>query len=188
MNNWRWDNPRASGYQVNHSNPQTTSSEKVQRTGAHFSWYGTNNLRATIEPPSCRQYKLGNLLAVRPLNWDEIIEDDDDDKKCADRAAPSGERSCPANDNDDNNGEGEEERQGGGKGFGKGNGTKDGKGEGKGKGKGEGKAMEKGKGKGKGHSKRKGMIEQTTGGDDISWAVALQLQKDLYRADSDREG
>jgi len=33
MNNWRWDNPRAFGDQVNRSNPQATSSGKVKRTG-----------------------------------------------------------------------------------------------------------------------------------------------------------
>jgi hypothetical protein len=37
MSNWRWDNPCASGYQVNHSNPQTTSSGKNECTRAHFS-------------------------------------------------------------------------------------------------------------------------------------------------------
>jgi len=48
--------------------------------------------------------------------------------------------------------------------------------------KGKGKATEdgkgKGKGKGKGNGKGKGIVEHTRGGDDISRAVALQLQKD----------
>jgi len=79
MNNWRWDNPRAFGDQVDRSNPQTTSSGKVKRTGERFSWYSSDDLRAKIEPPSCRQYKPGDFLAVRPLNWDEIIDEDDDD-------------------------------------------------------------------------------------------------------------
>jgi len=65
-------------------------------------------------------------------------------------------------------------------------GTLDGKGKRKGKAKENGKAMEKGKGKG--NSKGKGIVKQTPGGDDISRAVALQLQKEMYEADSDMEG
>jgi len=79
MNNWRWDNPRAFGDQVDRSTPHTTSSGKVKRTGECFSWYGSNDLRAKIEPPSCQQYKPGDFLAIRHLNWDEIIDEDDDD-------------------------------------------------------------------------------------------------------------
>jgi len=37
MNNWRWDNSHAFGDQVDRSNPQTTSSGKVYRTGERFS-------------------------------------------------------------------------------------------------------------------------------------------------------
>jgi hypothetical protein len=143
MNNWRWDNPRAFGDQVDRSNPQTTSSGKVKRTGERFSWYGSDDLRAKIEPPSCRQYKPGDFLAVRPLNWDEIIDEDDDDENWADPGAPSGGRSRPGDDNDNDDGEGEEDTQGGEKGTGKGKGTKDGKGKGKGKGKGNGKGIVK---------------------------------------------
>ena len=44
------------------------------------------------------------------------------------------------------------------------------------------------KGKGKGNSKGKGIVKHTPGGDDISRAVALQLQKEMYEADSDTEG
>jgi len=33
MNNWRWDNPRAFGDEVDRSNPKTTISEKVKRPG-----------------------------------------------------------------------------------------------------------------------------------------------------------
>jgi hypothetical protein len=73
MNNWRWDNPGAFGDQVDRPNPQSTSSGKVKRTGALFSWYGSEDLVAKIEPPSCRQYKPGDFLPVRPLNLDEII-------------------------------------------------------------------------------------------------------------------
>jgi hypothetical protein len=42
------------GDQVDRSNPQTTSSGKVKRTSERFSWHGSDDLRATIEPPSCR--------------------------------------------------------------------------------------------------------------------------------------
>jgi hypothetical protein len=80
MNNWRWDNPRAFGDQIDRSNPQTTTSGQVKHTGEGFSWYGRDDLTAMIEPPSCRQYKLGNFLAFRPLNWDDIIEKDEDDE------------------------------------------------------------------------------------------------------------
>jgi hypothetical protein len=55
MNNWRWDNPHAFGDQVDPSNQQATSSGKVKRTGECFSWYGSDDLRAKIEPPNCQQ-------------------------------------------------------------------------------------------------------------------------------------
>jgi hypothetical protein len=159
MNNWRWDNPHAFGDQVDRSNPQTPSSGKVKRTGDCFSWYGSDDLRANIEPPSCRQNKPGDFLAVRLLNWDEIIDEDDDDENWADPRAPSGGRSSLGDGNDNDNGEGEEDTQGGEKGTEKGKGTKDGKG--------------KEKGKGKGNGKGKGIVKQTSGGDDISRAFAL---------------
>jgi hypothetical protein len=54
------------------------------------------------------------------------------------------------------------------------------------RGKGKGKAMEEGKGMGNG--KGRGIVKQTRGGDDISRAVALQLQKEMYGADWDTEG
>jgi len=174
MNNWWWDNPRAFGDQVDRSNLQTTSSGQVKRTGECFSWYGSDDLRATIEPPSCRQYKSGDFLVIKPLNWDEIIDEDDDDENWADSGGPSGGRSCPGDGNDNDNGEGKEDTQGGEKGTKKRKGTKNGKG--------------KGKGKGKGHGKGKGIVKQTPGGYDISCAVALQLQKEWYEADSDTEG
>jgi len=173
MNNWRWDNPRAFGNQVDRTNPQTTSSGKVKRTAERFSWYGSDDLRAKIEPPSCRQYKPGDFLAVRPLNWDDMIDEDDDDENWVDPRGPSGGRSRPGNGNDNDNGEGEEDTQGGEKGTGKGKVTKYGKG--------------KGKGKGKGNGKGKGIVTQTAGGDDISHAVALHMRKERYEADSDTE-
>jgi len=152
MNNWRWDNPRVFGDQVDRTHPQTTSSGKVKRTGERFSWYGSNNLRAKTEPPSCRRYKPGDFLAVRPLNWDEIIDEDDDDDNWADPGVPSGGRSRPGDGNDNEDCESVEDTQRGEKGTGKGKGTKDGKGKGKatedGKGKGTGNGKGNGKGKG----------------------------------------
>jgi hypothetical protein len=32
-----------------------------------------------MEPPSCLLYKRSDILAVGSLNWDEIINEDDDD-------------------------------------------------------------------------------------------------------------
>jgi len=184
MNNWRWDNPRAFADHVDCSNPQTSSSGKIKRTGERFSWYGSDELRAKIEPPNSRQYEPGDLLAVRPLNWDEIIDEDDDDENKADPGAPSSGRSCPGDDNDNDDGEGEEDTQGGEKGTAKGKGTKHGKEKVKLTEDGKG----KGKGKGKGNSKGKGMVEQTPWGGDISRAVALQLQKEMSEAHLDTEG
>jgi len=182
MNDWRWDNPRAFRDQVDRSNPQTTTSGKVKRSSECFSWHGSDDLRATIEPPRCRQYNPGNFLAVRPLNWNEIIDEDDDDENWADPGAPSGGRSHPNNGNGNDNSAREEDTQGGEKGTGKVKGTKDGKGKGKGK------ATEEGKGKGNGNSKGKGIVKQTPGGDDISCAIAVELQKEMYEADSDTDG
>jgi hypothetical protein len=104
MNNWRLDNPRAFGDQDEGSNPQTTSSGMVKRTGQRFSWYGSNARRAKIELPSCRQYNPGDFLAIRPLNWDETIDEEDDDENWADPGGPSGGRSCPGHDNDNDHG------------------------------------------------------------------------------------
>jgi hypothetical protein len=182
MNNRRWDNPRTFEDQVDHSNPQRTSSAKVIHTGERFSWYRSDDLRAKIEPPSCQRYKLGDYLAIRPRNCDEIIDENYDDDNWVDPAVPSSERSRPSNANDNDDSEGEEDTQGDEKGTGKGTVTNDGMGKCKAK------AMEEGKGKGKGSRKGKGIVKQTPGGDDISRAVAVQLQKELYMADTDREG
>jgi hypothetical protein len=147
---------------------------KVIRTGERFSWYCSDDLGAKIEPPTCRQYTPGDFLAVRPLNWDEIIDKDDDDENWADPRSSSGGRSFPGDGNDNDNGEGEKDTQGSEKGTGKGKGTKDGKG--------------KGKGKGIGNGKGKGIVKQTPGGDDISCAIAIQLKKESYEEDSDTQG
>jgi len=106
MNNWRWDKPRGFGDQPDRSNPLTTSSGKVKRTGECFSWYGRDALRVKIEQPSCRQYTLGDFLAVGPLIWDEIIDENDDDENRADPTALSGGKSLPSNGNDNENGDG----------------------------------------------------------------------------------
>jgi len=43
-------------------------------------------------------------------------------------------------------------------------------------------------GEGDGNSKGTGIVKQTPGGDDISRAIALQLEKEMYYADSDTDG
>jgi len=182
MNNWRCDIPRAFRDQVHRSNPQTTSIGKVERTGERFPWYGSDDLRAMIEPPSCRQYKPGNFLPGTLLYWNEIIDEDNDDKNWADPRAPCSGRSRLSDSNDNDDSEGEEDTQGSEKGTGKGKSTKDGQGKGKGK------ATEEGKWKGKGNGKGKGIVTQTPGGDNISRTVALQLQMEMYEADTHTEG
>jgi len=119
MNNWRWDYLCAFGDQVDRSNPQITSLGKVERTSKRFSWYCSDALRAKIEPPSCRKYKPVDFLAVRPLNWDEIVDEDDDDEDSADPGAPSSGRCRHGDGSDNDDGEGEEDTQGSEKGTGK---------------------------------------------------------------------
>jgi hypothetical protein len=114
------------------------------------------------------------------LNWDEIINEDDDDDNWADPGVPSGGMSRHGDGNDNDDGEGEADTQGSEKETGNGKGTKDGKWKWKGK--------EKGNGKGKGIGKGNGIVKRTPGGDDISCAVALQLQKQMSKADLDKEG
>jgi hypothetical protein len=136
--------------------------------------FSRDDLRAKIELPSCRQYKWGDFLAVRPLNRDELIDEDDDDDNWEDLIAPSIRRSRAGDENDIDDGEGEEDTHGSQKGTGKGKGTNDGNG--------------KGNGNGKGTGKLKRIVKWTSGGDDISCAVALQLQKQMSEADLDKEG
>jgi len=109
MNNWGRDNPCAFGDHVDCSNPQTTSSGKVKSTGEHFSWHGTDHVRVKIEPPRCRQYKPVDFLALRTLDWDEIIDKNDDDENWPDPGAASGRWSQPCDGNDNDNTEGEED-------------------------------------------------------------------------------
>jgi hypothetical protein len=133
--------------------------------------YGSYDLREKIEPPCCHKYEPGDFPAVRPLNWDEIIDEDDDDENWADPGMPSDGRSHVGDGNHNDDNEGEEDTLGGKKGTGKGKGTQGGKGKGKATEDGKG----KGKGKGKVNGKGKGIIKQTPEGDDISRAVALHL-------------
>jgi len=181
MNNCRWDNTRGVGDQVDSSNSQTSSSGKVECTCEWFSCYSTDDLRAKIEPPSCRQHKPGELFAVRPQNCDEIIDEDDDDENRADSGAPSSGRSHRGDGKDNDGSKGEDNTQGGEQGTGRRMGTKDEKGkltltedvkgkgmateQGKWKGKGNGKGKGKGKGKGIGNGKGKGIIIKTPGGE-----------------------
>ena len=169
MNSWRWGNPRAFGDQVDRSNPQRTSSGKYEHTIKRSSWYGSDDLGATIEQPSSRQFKPGYFLAVISLNWGETIDEDVDDETGADSRAPSGEGSRPGNGNDSVNGDGEKETQGGEKATGKGKVTQDGKGKGNwkgkwmGKGKGKGTAMEEGRGRGREMVKGKVLLNKHQG-------------------------
>jgi len=127
-------------------------------------------------------------MAFRPPNWDEIIDKDDDNDSRSDHGAPRRGSSRHTDGNDSDNGDGEEEKQGDENGTWKEKGTHNQTGIGKGKGKGMLKAMEEGKGKGKGNSKGKGIVKQTPGGDDITRLIALQLQNEMYEAESDMEG
>ena len=96
-------------------------------TTVRVSWYCHEDLRAVIEPSSCREYKQGDFLALRPLNLDETIHKNDDDENSMDPRAPCGGRSRHRDANDNNNCEGEEDTHGGVKGTGKVTRTKDGK-------------------------------------------------------------
>jgi hypothetical protein len=131
MNNCRWYNLYAFRDQVDHTNPQKPPSGMLKRTGEHFTWYCSDDLRAKIEPPNCQQYKQGVFLSVRPLNWDDIIDEDHDDLNWADAGAPSGGRSRPGDGNDNDDCEREEDTLGGAKGIREGKRTMNGKGKGK---------------------------------------------------------
>ena len=100
MNHWWWDNPHSIRDEVKRFNPRTTISGKVKHTGKHLSWYCSDDPRAKIEPPSCLQYKPADFLAVRPLNSDAIIDEDDDDENWAHPGVPGGGRSHPTDGND----------------------------------------------------------------------------------------
>jgi len=99
MNNWRWNNTRAFR---DHSNSQTTSSGVIKGTGKRFSWYGSDDSRGKIEPPTCRQYKPGDFLVVRPLSSHGMINKDGDNENWADPGAPSCGQSRPGDGKDNN--------------------------------------------------------------------------------------
>jgi hypothetical protein len=147
-----------------------------------------------IEQPSCRQFNPRDFRAIRRLNWDEIIDKDDDDDSWAEPGGPSGGWSRPGNGNDNDEGQCEEDTQGGEKGTGKGKGTMDWKGNGKATAdmKGKGKAKEDGMGKGNrtglGNGKGKEIVNASPEGDDISRVVAVQLPTHMHEADFDTEG
>jgi hypothetical protein len=46
-------------------------------------------------PPWCRLYKPGDFLGVRPVNWNEVINKDDDNDNKVDSGVQSGGRSRP---------------------------------------------------------------------------------------------
>jgi len=71
---------------------------------------------------------------------------------------------------------------GGERGTGKGKGTQGARAKEKGK------AIDEDKGNGKGNGKWKGIVKHTPEGDDISCAIAFQLQKEMDEADIDMEG
>jgi hypothetical protein len=120
MNNLRWDNTCAFGDQVDRSTPQATSAGQIKCTVECFSWPGSDDLRAKIERPCSRQYKPGDVLAVRQCNCDTTIDEDDDDGNCVDSGTLSSGLSSSPDDNDNGNGEGDEHTLGGGKGTGQG--------------------------------------------------------------------
>jgi hypothetical protein len=61
---------------------------KIEHTGERFSWYRSDDVRVKVQPPSCRQYKAGNFLAIRPLNWDVVMDEDDYGDNWADHGEP----------------------------------------------------------------------------------------------------
>jgi len=150
MNNWMWDNPHAFRDQINRSSLQTASLGMDKRTGKHFYWYGSNDLGGKMESKSGQRYKPGDLLPVRSLNWDELIDKVDDNENWVDPRAPSSGRSHLRYGNDTDDSKGKHDTQGSEKGTGKRQVAKDGKGKQKATedGKGKGKALEKGNGKG----------------------------------------
>ena len=105
---------------------------KVKRTSERFSWYGSDDPMAMNEQPSCWQYKPGIIQAVRPLNWHEKIDEDDDNDNWVHPGALSGGRSRPGYGNDNDDCEREEDAQGGEKGTGKGTEQRTGRGMGRG--------------------------------------------------------
>jgi hypothetical protein len=90
MNNLWWDNQHAFGDVQDCSNPQTTSWWKVNPTRELFSWHGSNDFMAHIEPPTCWQYMPHGFLVCRPMNPNDIFHYFIDDMNWADPRAPMG--------------------------------------------------------------------------------------------------
>jgi len=109
MINRRWDNPCAFGDQVDRSKLQITNKEKLILTSAIFSWHGSDDLQAMIEPQWSLQYRPVDVLAARPLNRYQIIDGDDDNENFANLRESSGTCSRHGNckDKDDSEGEGD---------------------------------------------------------------------------------
>jgi hypothetical protein len=82
---------------------------------------------AKIELLSHRWYKPDDLLAVRPLNWDEIFDDVDDVENWAKPRVLRGGRSHPGDGNDNDDEKGVEDTQGSDTGTGRRKGVKVGK-------------------------------------------------------------
>jgi hypothetical protein len=120
-------------------------------------------------------------MDFRPQNWDEIIDEDDDDNSWMDPGGQSSGRSRLSDGKDNDDSKGEEDTQGGETGTGKGKGTTDGKRKGKRM------ATVEGKRKGKGNGKGKDIVKHTPVGDDISCAIAVQLQNEMFEVDSNTE-
>lgn len=140
----------------------------------YYSWYGSDDHRAKMDPPSSQQNKPCDFVVGKPLNWDEIIDDDPENENWVSPRALCSGWSRPGNGNDNGNGEGEENTLHGDKGTGKGKGTMDG----------NSKKMRKGKGNGK----EKGIVKSTPSGDDIFHAISLQLQKQMLEEELEMEG
>jgi hypothetical protein len=77
MNNWGWDNPGAFMDEVASFYPPKTISGKAKPHGDSFYLSGCDYPRAKSEESCCQQYKPSDVLAIKPLNWDEIIDDND---------------------------------------------------------------------------------------------------------------
>jgi hypothetical protein len=125
LNNWRWDRPSALGDEVIRSNPQKTRLVKLNLAGEHFSSYGSGELMATVEQPACRLCKRGDFFAIRRLNRDQAIANDDDDENCGGPEMPSCVLSHPGHKDGNDDGNGEEGMPGGVTGTRNGRGRKD---------------------------------------------------------------
>jgi hypothetical protein len=67
----------------------TTGSVNVKCTFERCARYRPDDLHTVIESCSWQQEKPGEFLTVRPMNWDEILDKDDDTANWADPGPPS---------------------------------------------------------------------------------------------------